>query len=107
MTEEAFNEEIDAVKTDIASLRDDIAKLADAVLGAADKKFTEEREQLSEEASETREKFRRKVDEALERGRSTFDDLDDHVRKHPVGSLLTAFGIGLLISTLLGSGGRR
>ena len=107
MTDKAFNEEIDALKADIANLRGDIAKLADAVLGAADEKINEAREQMNDQARETREDFQRKVDEALDRGRRTLDDLDEHVREHPVGSLLTAFGAGLLIAMLLGPGGRR
>lgn len=107
MTDKVFNEEIDALKADIANLRDDIAKLADAVVGAADEKIKEAREQMNEQARGSREDFQHKVDEALDRSRRTLDDLDEHVREHPVGSLMTAFGIGLLIAMLLGSGGRR
>ena len=100
------NDEIDALKEDIARLRDDIAKLAASVLGAASDTLDDARAKVDSKGQEARDEFMGKVDEGLDHGRQFLDDIDTRVTRHPVGSVLIAFGIGLLIAKILGSGDR-
>jgi hypothetical protein len=47
-----------------------------------------------------------KVNEGVDHGKQFLDDLDTRVSRHPVGSVLIAFGVGLLIAKILGTGDR-
>jgi len=46
------------------------------------------------------------MNEGLDHGKQFMDDLDARVARNPVGSVLVAFGVGLLIAKLLGRGDR-
>ena len=98
------NEEIDALKDDIARLREDIAKLASSVLGAASDTLDDARARVNGKSQEARDKVMGKMNEGIDHGKQFLDDLDTQVTRHPVGSVLIAFGVGLLIAKILGSG---
>jgi ElaB/YqjD/DUF883 family membrane-anchored ribosome-binding protein len=100
------NEEIDALKDDIARLREDIANLASSVLGAASDTLDDARARVDSKGREARDEVMGKLDEGLDHGKQFLDDLDTQVTRHPVGSVLIAFGVGLLIAKILGSGDR-
>jgi ElaB/YqjD/DUF883 family membrane-anchored ribosome-binding protein len=105
------NEEVEVLKDDIAKLREDIASLASAVLGAASDTLgdtlDDAKAKVSGKSQQARDEFSGKIDDGLERGKQFLDDLDAQVTRHPVGSVLVAFGVGLLIAKLLGSGNSR
>ena len=100
------SEEIDALKDDINRLREDIANLASAVLGAAGDTLDDARDKVGGKAREAGDEFIGKMNEGLGHGKQFMDDLDTRVARNPVGSVLVAFGVGLLIAKLLRSGDR-
>jgi len=105
------NEEVEVLKDDIAKLREDIASLASAVLGAASDTLGdtlgEAKAKVNGKGQQAREEFTGRMNDGLERGKQFVDEIDAQVTRHPVGSVLVAFGVGLLIAKLLGSGNGR
>jgi len=101
------NEEIEVLKEDIAKLRDDIASLASAVLGAAGDTLDDAKAKVNGKGQEVKDKFTDRMSDGIDRGKQFMDDIDTQVSRHPVGSVLVAFGVGLLIAKLLGSGNSR
>ena len=100
------SEEIDALKDDINRLREDIANLASAVIGATGDTVDGASDKVRGKAREAGDEFIGKMYEGLDHGKQFMDDLDARVARNPVGSVLVAFGVGLLIAKLLGSGNR-
>ena len=101
------NEEVEVLKDDIAKLREDIASLAAAVLGAASDTLADAKEKVNGKSQQAQDKFTDKMGDGIDRGKQFLDDLDSQVTRHPVGSVMVAFGVGLLIAKLLGSGNSR
>ena len=101
------NVEIDALKEDINRLREDIANLASAVLGAAGDTLDDAKDKVNGKTREARDEFMGKMNEGLDHGKQFMDDFDTRVTRNPVGSVLIAFGVGLLIAKILGSGDKR
>jgi len=105
------NEEVEVLKDDIAKLREDIASLASAVLGAAsdtlDDTLGSAKAKVNGKSQQARDELKGKMSDGIDRGKQFLDDLDTQVTRHPVGSVLVAFGVGLLIAKLLGSGNSR
>ena len=107
MESKTGNEEVEVLKDDIAKLREDIASLASAVLGAASDTLGDARAKVNGKSQQAQDEFSGKIDDGLERGKQFLDDLDTQVTRHPVGSVLVAFGVGLLIAKILGPGNSR
>ena len=101
------NEEVKVLKEDIAKLREDIASLASAVLGAASDTLGDAKAKVNGKGQEAKDKFTDRMSDGIDRGKQFMDDIDTQVSRHPVGSVLVAFGVGLLIAKLLGSGNSR
>ena len=109
------NEEVEVLKDDIARLREDIASLASAVLGAASDTLSDTlgdtlgdaKAKVNGKTQQARDEFKSKMNDGVERGKQFVDEIDAQVTRHPVGSVLVAFGVGLLIAKLLGSGNSR
>ncbi len=53
------------------------------------------------------EELLRRVEAARAKGKEVSADFAETVRKYPLGSLLGAFGVGIIIARLLNFGGRR
>lgn len=106
MDTKSDNEEIDALKEDIARLREDIASLAASILGAASDTLDDARVRVSRKSQQAGDEVMGKINEGIDQGKEFLDDLDARVARHPVGSVLIAFGVGLLIAKILGSGDR-
>jgi ElaB/YqjD/DUF883 family membrane-anchored ribosome-binding protein len=106
MESKTGNEEVEVLKEDIAKLREDIASLASAVLGAASDTLGDAKAKVNGKSQEVEDKFTGKLNDGIDRGKQFLDDLDTQVTRHPVGSVLVAFGVGLLIAKILGPGHR-
>ena len=98
--------EIDTLKEDIARLREDIAHLASAVLNAASDTLDDAKGKVRSKSQEAGDDVMDRMKEGLDHGRQFVDDLDARVTRQPVGSVLIAFGVGLLLAKILGSGDR-
>ncbi len=107
MAEDPVRKELDALKRDIAQLRQDIAALTQAVRQVAEDKVEETRAATRERAEDLIEDLEARLDALLDQGRETLEGAREKVGEHPVGSVLTAFGLGFIIGRLMDLGGRR
>ena len=107
MDKDVGNDEVVALKEDIAKLREDVARLASAVFEAASEKIDDTRDEVRKNSRGTVDEVTGRVTEGIDRGKQFLDDLDAQVNRHPLGSTLIAFGAGLLIAKILGSGEKR
>jgi len=107
MTDDPLRKEIDALKSDISKLRDDIGSLTDAVRTVASDKINETKEHGRKTAQDAWEDLEDKLDEVLRRGKDSIDGVEEGIKQHPGGSLLTAFSLGFIIAKIMDIGGRR
>jgi ElaB/YqjD/DUF883 family membrane-anchored ribosome-binding protein len=107
MAEDPIRKELDAIKADIAQLRLDIGGLTDVLKGAAADKIDDTKSRAQQTTQDAWADLESKLDEVLQQGRAGIDNVEDEIRQHPTGSLLTAFGLGFIIAKLLDVGGRR
>lgn len=107
MVDDSIRKEMDALKADIAKLREDIAGLSNAVKGAASENVADAKAQAEERMHKAWDDIERRLQDLLSEGKATFNAAEEKVGEHPVGSMLTAFGIGFVIAKLLDVGGRR
>ncbi len=107
MAEDSVRKEMDALKADIAQLREDIVGLTNAVRGVASEKVADAKTQAEERLRGTWEDIEQRFDDLLNQGKATFNKAEHQVGEHPVGSVLTAFGLGFIIAKLIDVGGRR
>jgi ElaB/YqjD/DUF883 family membrane-anchored ribosome-binding protein len=106
MTDDTVRVEIEALKDQIAELKETLGKLANAAAQEGTETLDESKERFGKNVRDTLEELERKVDEALSRGSETLHELDEYVTRHPRSSLLTAFGLGVLVARILDSGPR-
>lgn len=107
MAEDAIRKEMDALKADIAKLREDIVGLTDAVKGTASENMADAKAQAEERIHKAWVEIEHRLEGLLNEGKATFNKAEQQVGEHPMGSVLTAFGIGFIIAKLLDAGGRR
>lgn len=97
-----IQEEVQVLKDDVSKLRNDVSDLVGLLKDLGLQKVDETRDSVEEELQEQREKLRLALGRARERGRSAVDDVEQQVTEHPLGTLLTAFGVGYVIAKLSG-----
>lgn len=107
MADDSIRKEMDTLKADIAQLREDIIGLTNAVKGAASEKVAGAKAQAEERIRGTWEDIEQRFEDILNEGKATFNKAEHKVSEHPVGSVLTAFGLGFIIAKLIDMGGRR
>ena len=107
MADDSIRKEMDALKADIAQLREDIVGLTNAVKGAASENIADAKARTEERVHKAWTDIERRLEDLLNEGKATFNTAEQKVGEHPVGSVLTAFGIGFIIAKLLDVGGRR
>ena len=78
-----LQDDISQLRDDLSQLRQDVSSLANDILGAA------------------REGVSGAVDTAKKRGLEMADSLEEQIVDHPLASVATAFGIGLLVGAIL------
>lgn len=104
--------EIDALKADVARLREDLRAIASdlkAFAGAAPEEEAGEGTTGSAWQRSRREwaEFQQKLREAREQGEHAAEELTEEIRRHPLTSVAIAAGVGYLIARILSIGGRR
>jgi ElaB/YqjD/DUF883 family membrane-anchored ribosome-binding protein len=107
MADDSIRKEMDALKADIAKLREDIVGLTGAVKGAAGENVAGAKARAEESMHKAWAEIEQRLETMLNEGKATFNKAEQQVGEHPVGSVLTAFGIGFIIAKLLDVGGRR
>lgn len=102
MVSNNVQEELQTLKDDVAKLRSDVADLVAMFKDLGVQKVHETRDSIEEELRDQREKLRAEFDRVRERGKGAVDEFEQQVNKHPLGSLLTAFGVGYIIAKMSG-----
>lgn len=77
------------MRNDVQALREDLAKLQNDIQGMAQSLMERGRKQ----AEEARDRMNTQVENGMEA-------LEECIEKRPVTSLLTAFGIGIVVGTI-------
>jgi hypothetical protein len=107
MAEEHRDREMEALRLEMARLREELAALAAGRGGASGAASSAgSGAAAADEAGTDWSDVRQALEEARVRGEKTLKDVSSHIERYPVGSAVTAFGLGFLIARLLG-GGRR
>lgn len=104
MADDNIRNEFEELKADVHKLREDIAGLTEALRVAGSEKFSKAKESLDEEYMRRRENLRNSLKYAQGRGGEMFDDLEQEISRHPLGSLSMAFGMGFIFGRLLDGG---
>lgn len=95
-----IQEEVQALKSDIAKIRTDIQDLISQLKEIGKQKIDEVRDSFESELSEQKERVRATTGRVKARGREAADEIEFQIGEHPLGSLVTAFGIGYLLALL-------
>ncbi len=106
MADDPVRKELDALKADIAQLRGDIVGLTHAVKGAATEKMAESRTHAEDRFRGAWQDIEHRLADLLDQSKATFNKAEQKVGEHPVGSVLTAFGLGFIIAKLIDMRGR-
>ncbi len=93
-------EEFELLKEDLARLRADMQALKEHLASLGGKRTAEAREAASAKLEALRAELDRLGEELGLQGRQVRRTLEQKVREQPVVSLLTAFGLGFLLSRL-------
>jgi ElaB/YqjD/DUF883 family membrane-anchored ribosome-binding protein len=104
---ESPKDDLNALREDFDKLREDVGKLTETLKQLGLDRAHGAQDRVNERLDEARERLRERVDTAGQRGRAYYDQVEGRVGEHPLGSLLTAFGVGFVIAKLLDLGGRR
>ena len=101
-----LRKDLDRLKADLDTLRSDIGEVAGALRDLGAERWHGARDSAEDELRRAREVLERRADEARARGREARDAAERQVSEHPLGSLLTAFGVGFALAKLLDMGRR-
>lgn len=89
------------LRDDLERLREDIASLKTTLAGLGKRGAAEARAAADAKLDELHDELERLAGDLPRRGQDTIAGIEQRVRDHPVASLLTAFGIGMILSRLL------
>jgi len=101
-------DELDALRADLAALRDDVSAIAASLREFVNQAGQAQNEPDSPEpADENRQaaedqwqEFKRKLEETREHGQQTLQDVSEEVTRHPLASIAVAFGLGYVTARL-------
>jgi ElaB/YqjD/DUF883 family membrane-anchored ribosome-binding protein len=100
MAEQRLNEEVNNLRSDVAKLTGDVTALLTALRQMGVDNVNDARESLDDEIAKRRDSFRRNLASARARGEHTADSLEGEVARHPIRSVLVAFGIGYVMAKM-------
>jgi ElaB/YqjD/DUF883 family membrane-anchored ribosome-binding protein len=93
--------DLEALRQDVARLRDDLSKLTESTRDIARGGAETLRARLEGNAQHLRHEAERVYDEGRQRGQNAVESLERTIGERPVTSLLTAFGLGLVLGAFL------
>jgi ElaB/YqjD/DUF883 family membrane-anchored ribosome-binding protein len=99
MPDGELEKELEALRSDLANLRADIARIAETVKQGTAETVRQRYEHLERSL---REQIQELLDAARTRSRHSVEEVEHQIEEKPFVSLLVAFGIGLLLSQLIG-----
>jgi ElaB/YqjD/DUF883 family membrane-anchored ribosome-binding protein len=89
------------LREDLLKLRSDLGGVLQSVMDATKAEAGEARERMEAKAREQLDQFAAAVSGARDQGRVMADRLCGQIETHPVGSVLGALGVGLLLGMLM------
>lgn len=92
-----LKKEIESLKKDLASVRDDLKRLSAAGSDAAEDAVGTARQRLEDETNRLLERLQSAAEDAQGRGKRVLDDVENELEKHPTTTLLSSFGLGVLV----------
>jgi len=107
MADERLQQELDALRADVAKLGEDMTELTRVMRTLAEEHVSDARRSVDENIDTAGEELRRRVEAAREQSRQATEEFEKAVGQHPLGSLLGAFGIGVVVAQLLNLGSHR
>ncbi len=99
--------ELDALKQDMAKLREDIAELTRALGETAGEYKASAQEELLRRAQQAQAQATEQLKKAQEVGQKVVEDMEVRIVERPFMSLLTAASVGFILAKLLDVRGRR
>ncbi|HHH44694.1 MAG TPA: DUF883 family protein [Gammaproteobacteria bacterium] len=107
MTNDRLQQEIEAIRADVAKLGEDMGELTRVIHALGEERIKDVRDSVEESVDTADEELRRRVEAAREQSRQATEEIEKAIVQHPLGSLLGAFSIGVVVAQLLNPGGRR
>lgn len=101
MATEKSDQDVQALRADIEALRNDVSAVTKSLSDLARHRAGDFKNAAWSRAEHVRDDLGEVVDDLTGRGRRQVDRLEQEVADRPLVSLLTAFGIGLLLGKLL------
>ncbi len=102
------NEELEAVKADLAKLRGDMGDLLQAVKEQGESRVRHgaswARDEAKDAFDEGLDTLNRGYEQARKHGEKRVDEAEQLVGRHPLTSVVAAFGIGFVIAKLIDGG---
>ena len=110
MTTEA-NREVENIKQDLADLKNDIKGLTMALKDMGKQQVDEAAGKLTDKKDDLLDSFslseiKERLEELKDDGEDAVDLVRQQVEKNPVGTLLAAVGVGILLGKLFSTGNR-
>lgn len=93
--------DLEALRQDVARLREDLGKLTESARETARDRAESLRSRLEGNAHHLRHEAERVYGEGRQRGQYAAEYLEKTIGERPVTSLLTAFGLGLVLGAFL------
>lgn len=106
MADSQLNKEFDTLKSDVAKLRGDMASLLGTLQDLSAEKVGNAKSSVGEEYVRRRQRLRETLTGARARGERAAASVEEEIARHPVTSLVAAFGVGFVVAKLLSLGGR-
>jgi ElaB/YqjD/DUF883 family membrane-anchored ribosome-binding protein len=101
MAERDLQKDLDTVKEDLAKLRSDIAELTQSLVDSGKDEISTARNRVRAGARSLGRELRETFNDTGERGLKTVESVEQLLTDRPLVSILAAFGLGLLVGTLL------
>lgn len=106
MADGSLQKELDALRSDIASVQADIGRITETIKKTTGESIQDTGESIRRRFEELQRRIQGQASQALgaarTRGRRSVEGVEHQIEERPFVSMLIAFGVGLLISYLLG-----
>lgn len=107
MVQRSVDDEIQALREDLALLRSDVSDLSGTLRDLAGSRASGVSESVQQEIRETRDRLRQKIAQARHQGVRAVEEVEESIGSHPLASVATAVGVGFVLAKLMDLGSRR
>ncbi len=110
MTEHEVHEKVEVLERELSKLRGELGRLVEVARQTATESagVRDDSAGEGEKAAESpRDHLDREVEAAAEAGKRLLHKLDEVAERQPIGSVVVAFAVGLIVARILGMGRER